>query len=354
MSLTSRERVKLAIGHKQPDRVPVMDSVWGATEKKWREQGLPEAISAADFLEFDLVVFSPDISLQFPRKIITEDEEYVTYQDENGAIKRDHKDFTSTPAILKTIIQAPDDWKKYKSRLVPNPSRVNWDEELKRFQRESQRGRYIVYGVATGYDWAQHLINSEQLLFYILSEPELVIDIYQTQANLCLRMFDMMRERGFKFDGALLYCDLGYRQGLLFSPKHYLEQLHPVFTEMCAYFHSFGLQTILHSCGGVKELVPYFIKAGFDCLNPLEVKAGMNLLELKQEFGDQLAFFGGIDARLFESNDLQLIETTLRQTLPLVNKNGGYIFSSDHSIPTDVEFSTFKLAVHLARAGTRQ
>lgn len=346
---TSKERVWLALSHQQPDRVPVMDSVWKATEEKWHQQGLPEGVSAAEFFEFDMAWFFPDVSLQLPYKILKEDEEYITYSDSNGCIRRDHKDFTTTPQVIKTIIQKPDDWKKVKERLCPNLRRINLKEEIQRFKRAQEANRYTVYCVATGYDWTQHIIDSEQLLYYIIAEPELVIDVYRTHARLCLQMYDMMRANGFLFNGALIFSDMGYRQGLLFSPRHYLEQFHPVLKEMCEYFHSNGMQVILHSCGNVKDLIPYFIEAGVDCLNPLEVKAGMDVLELKREFGNKLAFFGGIDIRVLESGSLELIEQTLTSIIPVANEGGGYIFGSDHSISIGVSFESFRYACELVR-----
>ncbi len=349
MNLTSRERVRRTIAHDQPDRVPVHDSVWKATEDKWHEQGLPQDITAADFFDFDMAWFAPDVSLQFPYSVIEEDAEYITYQDQNGGIRRDHKDFTTTPQIIKTIIQEPGDWTRLKHRLQPNPERVNWREVIPEFKRHYNKDRYMVFCAATGYDWTQSIIDSEQLLLYILSEPELIKDIYRTHANLIIEMYEMMTERGFKFDGALLFCDMGYRRGLLFSPAQYLEQFHPVLKDLCTFFHSRGLQTILHSCGKVDELIPYFIEAGVDCLNPLEVKAGMDVVELKKRYGDQLAFYGGVDCRILESEDKNVIQQRIEEIISTANHGGGYIFGSDHSITTKVPFVNFKLACDLAR-----
>ena len=38
------------------------------------------------------------------------------------------------------------------------------------------------------------------------------------------------------------------------------------------------------------NIVPMFVLAGFTCFDPLEVKAGMNLIELKRNFGGKLAY----------------------------------------------------------------
>ena len=102
---------------------------------------------------------------------------------------------------------------------------------------------------------------------------------------------------------------------------------------------------ILHSCGRVKEIIPDLIEVGLDCLQPLEVKAGMDLRELKPEFGDKLCFMGGIDVRAMANPDPQAIEEEIKSKIPLAKKNGGYIYHSDHSIPKNVSFKQYKRRV---------
>lgn len=69
-------------------------------------------------------------------------------------------------------------------------------------------------------------------------ETEWVKDMHWTDAKLVMEMCDLMMNGGFKFDGAFLLSDLGYKHGLFFSPKLFEDQLQPVFKELCCYFHS--------------------------------------------------------------------------------------------------------------------
>lgn len=104
---------------------------------------------------------------------------------------------------------------------------------------------------------------------------------------------------------------------------------------------------ILHSCGNVKGLIPYIIKAGFDCLHPLEVKAGMDIIELKMQYGTELAFMGGIDVRLMADPDPRRIEEEISKKFAVAKKGGGYIYYSDHSIPNNVSFDQYKRVIEL-------
>ena len=96
----------------------------------------------------------------------------------------------------------------------------------------------------------------------------------------------------------------------------------------------------MHSCGNINALIPDIIDAGVDALNPLEVKAGMDAIALKRQYGDALVLHGGINAVLW--SDQHQIVDEINRLVPILKENGGYIFSSDHSIPNDVSLENFQ------------
>ena len=97
----------------------------------------------------------------------------------------------------------------------------------------------------------------------------------------------------------------------------------------------------------MNDLIPDFIQTGFDSLNPLEAKAGMDLLKLKKMYGEQLCFMGGIDARKMSDSE-QIIAEEIRSKVGEAKKGGGYIFHSDHSVPDTVSLEQFKRIIELA------
>jgi hypothetical protein len=115
------------------------------------------------------------------------------------------------------------------------------------------------------------------------------------------------------------------------------------------YCHSKNMKVMLHSCGNVKEFIPMLIEAGLDCLQPLEVKAGMDVRELKGKYGDKLTFMGGIDVRLMNLPDKSKIEEEIRSKFEVAKKGGGYIYHSDHSIPHTVSFQDFCTVMELVK-----
>jgi len=174
----------------------------------------------------------------------------------------------------------------------------------------------------------------------MITEPDWIAGAIRAHAELVVAMAEMMLKAGFAFDGAFLYNDMGYRNGLLFSPELYRRIVFESDQMVCGFFHRHGMPVLLHSCGGVKELIPDLIRAGFDCLQPLEVKAGMDLRELKARFGDRMAFMGGIDVRAMADADPARSRRDPQQIRGGKGR-GGYIYHSDHSIPKDVSFQQY-------------
>ncbi|HIE19366.1 TPA: hypothetical protein EYP75_06530 [Candidatus Bathyarchaeota archaeon] len=344
-----RERMKRALSHQEADRIPIHDNLWQATVDRWRREGLPSGVSPADYFGYELCGFGADTSPRFPIEVLSEDEEYIVERTIYGGIRKNHRDHSTTPMIIDYPCKSREDWEKIKPRLNPNDYRVDWVSSLRRFHREHSRGRFITYNAPVGYDKIQNYVASPRLLKAVITEPEWVVDMYWTDAKLVMEMCERMIKGGFKFDGAFLYCDLGYRGGLFFSPKHYEEQLHLVFKELCRFFHSRGMYVILHCCGKVEDLIPYFIEEGIDCLQPLEVKAGMDLIELKEKYGDKISFMGGIDVRLMALDDPKPIEEEIKRKITAAKEGGGYIYHSDHSVPKNVSFKQYKRVIELVK-----
>jgi uroporphyrinogen decarboxylase len=105
----------------------------------------------------------------------------------------------------------------------------------------------------------------------------------------------------------------------------------------------------VHSCGFVEPLVPGLIEAGMDCLQAMEVKAGMDLVRLKARYGDRIAFCGGLDIRALETNDTAAIEAELAKKLPAAMAGSGYILHTDHSVSPRVGYETYRYFLERGR-----
>ena len=345
--MTSRERITLALQHKEADRVAIQDGPWSTTVRRWHREGLPEGESPTSFFKYEMTSIGADLSLRLPSEKIEETEDYTIAKNANGVIHKNWKNSMSTPELLGFTINSREAWEEHKHRLEYDDTRVNWDRALAGYKNAREKGLFISYSSAIGYDRWGNTIGPENFLPAMLIDPEWPRDVYMTDAELNIAAAEEMIARGMEFDAAFLYDDLGYRNGTFFSPETYREQLFPAHKRLFSFFNSKGIPTILHSCGCVKDFIPDFIEAGLTCLQPLEAKAGMDLIELKKQYGDELAFMGGIDVRAMSAEDPAVIEEEIRTKVGFAKQGGGYIYHSDHSVPDDVSFEQYKRVIEL-------
>jgi len=349
--MTSRERIWKALHHEEPDRVPIDDGPWRTTIERWRREGLPEGQSPAQYFGYEFVKFGVDNSFRFPEETIEETDDYIIKRDKWGMLKKDWKQGTSTPQLLDFKIKSRDEWEEYKKLLVPSKERFNLDHIKQAYKNAREQGKFVCISGVPGYEAAWRKVGPERLLMLMIEDPEWVMDMYEVDTNLIISLVQILLDEGIEADGGFFYDDLGYKNGLLFSPKHYREQLKPFHKKLCDFFHERGLPIILHSCGNVKELIPDLIEAGWDCLQPLEAKAGLDVRELKPLYGDRLAFMGNIDVRKMAEaeNNPDIIEEEIRTKFEVAKRNGGYIYYSDHSVPDNVSFKSYCITMEFVR-----
>ena len=90
-----------------------------------------------------------------------------------------------------------------------------------------------------------------------------------------------------------------------------------------------------------------FVEIGLDGLNPLEVKAGVDPIAIKEQYGDKLALHGGFNTLLW--NDIEEFKEAIARDLPRLVEGGGYIFSTDHSVPSNVSLADFREITSLVK-----
>ena len=110
-------------------------------------------------------------------------------------------------------------------------------------------------------------------------DPETAKDMFDTVGNLAVETCKMLLKESYEFDGAFFYNDMGYKNSSLFLPKMYRDLIFPIDKYIFSFCRENRMKTILHSCGNVKPLILSLIEADLDCLQPLKVKAGMELVK---------------------------------------------------------------------------
>jgi hypothetical protein len=134
--------------------------------------------------------------------------------------------------------------------------------------------------------------------------------------------------------------DFGQQNGPFVSPKAYRDLFKPFNKAVNDWVHEHTTwKTFIHSCGSVRALIPDFIDAGFDILNPVQCSAAcMAPEELKQEFGDRVTFWGGgVDTqKTLPFGTVDEVRQEVCARLKTFGKGGGYVFNTIHNVQARV------------------
>jgi len=172
-------------------------------------------------------------------------------------------------------------------------------------------------------------------------EPEWIKDMVMTIGRMIIMHLEELFYRGGASPDALFFHDdLGFKFRPFMSAEMYREVIYPGHKLLFDYSHSIGCPVIFHSCGYMEPIVPALIDAGMDCLQTIEVKAGMDMKKLFDDFGDKISFYGGLDSRALEANDRQWINNELEKMEYILKNNGSYILQTDHSEPPGTDYET--------------
>ncbi len=345
VTMNSYERFKRTYEHKEADRIPIVDDPWRGTLRRWHREGMPEGIDWRDYFDVDKVTtIRVDVSPRYEEKTIEETDRYRIKTTPWGATIKEFKEEDSTPEMLEFKVTDAEAWADAKARMTLDDDRIPWEWLKKNYDKWRAEGQWIRGCFWFGFDVTHsHLTGTETMLIAMLEEPELVKDMFDTYLSRNEALFQRIWDAGYRFDEAFWYDDMGYKGTAFFSNELYRDLLQPFHKRVVKWAHDRGIYSQLHSCGNIMKLLPDVVDTGVDCLNPLEVKAGMDVFKIKDEYGDKLVLRGGINAALWKDTEAVLAE--IREKVPYLKENSGFVFSSDHSIPNDVTLDTMKQIV---------
>ena len=355
--MTSRERIKAILSLDIPDRMGLSEDFWPETLRDyWPKEGYPEGTLPADYFGFDLQGvegswFHPE---PFPGRDETVEETDAWRVSTNGygATLKKWKHKSGTPEHIGFDCTSRQVWEsKYKPPLtVFDPSRIDMDTFRPAYAKAMAGERHTHFANTMHVELMRSMLGDIVMLENLLLDPDWIRDICRTCNDFFFQAYEyLFREVGLP-DAIYSYEDLGFSNGPFMSETTYREVLMPYHAELIGFFHDHNLPFIWHSCGDVRKLVPAMIEAGMDCLQAMEAKAGCNVLELSERYGDHISFIGNIDVTKLNTNDRDVIRKEVEwKVKTLRDRRVPYVFHSDHSIPPDVRFESYQFALEVFR-----
>jgi len=358
--MNSAERVKTLLNKEIPDMMGLYEHYWPETlNEYWPKQGYPKGTLPEMYFNYDLIGcggWFNSIPFQDRNEIVEETEEWRVTIDGRGAKLKLWKNKSGTPEHIDFEVTSPEKWKKYREPLLETDMKRLGDIQLIRNNMETARkeGKYILFGNLFIFELMRATMGDQNFLPALLLEREWIHDFCSVYLDMYKRHYDILfRETGVP-DGFFIYEDFGYRNGLFCSPQTYKEMVFPYTTQLVSFLHDYGIQVLLHSCGDIRKVIPQVIDAGFDCLQPMEAKAGCDVLEIARTYGRKISYMGNINVVALNTNDRDTIKNEIVPKLRALKKlQMPYFFHSDHSIPPTVNLETYRYALELFRDNAR-
>lgn len=382
--MTSKKFVQQIFNGNSINRVGLYEHFWIETPQKWITEGYPyttveqkESVDEKKHIShvapsykksnelpknpyhhfsFDMHPcggsFDTDPLIGF-EEIIEETDEWVVKKNGAGAVLKYWKYKSGTPEHIDFNMTSREIWeKKYRNLLLePDEKRLesgSWrngplSEDIKEKEWGEKHSKWTCFGHVFIWEVLRQSLGDLCMYESLLLDPEWIKDFNRVYTDFYKTHFNMLFNKLGLPDGIWLYDDLAYKNGLFASPDILKSLVVPFYSEITDFFHKLGLNVILHSCGNISEGLPLIIDSGFDAIQPMEIKAGCDPVQIAEQYGSELVLIGGFDIRLLETNDRVLI---IKEVERLVNemkkREVKYILHSDHSIPPTVSFESYK------------
>ena len=392
--MNSKERVLCALDHKEPDRVPIGE--WGIDhdtvekvighETYWRsrkkstlalwdgrrdevvESEKHDIVELIEKLDQDLVpVFMvPPKNLE-AEKIKTIDEK--TWEDLQGRV---YKYSAGNDAILCTSkkrssqFETAEELREYfESTYIPNAgfkirekTKDGYTFELADESR-LELVRHVVSKLGDRrFIFARDLDefalplegSSEDVFLFIGMQPELARLGFDLITELNIAKAKIYIDEGV--DAIMPGGDFSHSTGPMISPVSIREIFLPGMKRLSDFCHDAGVRVLSHNCGNNWKIMDILIEAGYEAWQSIASKtADMDLKRLKEKYGDQIAFWGGINIETLISGTQEENREDVRYALKYAAPGGGLIFGTSNSVCYGCNYENYMAAIETARTG---
>jgi uroporphyrinogen decarboxylase len=218
----------------------------------------------------------------------------------------------------------------------PDPHAPERYVNLERMLAEHEGKKAVILHLNDVVSIPSRLMQFDDFLVSTVDEPTLIEGLVELSVEVNLQMAKEAVKRGVK----VIYTgdDYAYNSGPMVSPRTFKKLFFPGLLKVMQGYKDLGLYIIKHTDGNIRSLLDMIVASGIDCLDPIDPVAGMDLAEMKQQYGDRIALKGNVDCA--HTLTFKSVEETIEETkhcLRVAAPGGGYILSSSNSIHSAVK-----------------
>ncbi len=372
--MTGKERVLLTLDHKVPDKVPwgefaidydTVEKIIGhetylrAKAKSkiafWEgrrdevaqsyKEDIIELYKKLDFM--DIVNLSAMCTGLLPPK--DHEPEKPKKLNENTWEFKDGRVYKYSPVTGDiTLVDDPQKWtREFKLKDFnrdqepepPDPSQFEViDAAIKAFKNEK-----FILGPDGGEAVPILLGGMERGLTEYILHPKVVKRATETAFNRANKLDKYFIREGQ--DGIMWDADFSSNKGPFMSPEMFREFCLPTMKRRVKNIKSFGIKVMKHACGNNTQLMDMFIEAGYDAYQSIQESSGINLKWLKENYGDRITLWGGVNVENLVSGTPEDVKMDIRKTMTVLKPKGGYIFGTSHTITVGTKYDKFMAMV---------
>lgn len=334
------ERLKKAIKHEEPDRVPLVEALVAYEiqsqflGRKVTEGDLAAQVEFWNKAGYDYIPLT--VGMMTPGQVTKE-----------SAISK-----VIMNVLLKDTADEADEeaWSLERRSFIHNRRDFElfpWEEASKldfsKFHQVKDllpEGMKVVAMSGKIFTLTWMLMGFENFCLKLLVEEDLVADVFRKVAEI---QFDAL-EKIFDIPyvkAVWAVDDLAFRTGPMISPQAFRDHVFPWYREVAKRCHERGLFFFLHTDGNVWQLMDDIIDLGTDALHPIDPTC-MDIYEVKEKVGDRICIFGNISNDLLMNGTPQEVEELVRERIKMLAPGGGYCIGSGNSVPAWAKFENYR------------
>ncbi len=328
--MTRRERLLAAVSLEKPDRVPMFDFLFQQPMYRTLIGRTPETYNAVDAMECAIALEHDGVWLPFggfsgfqPKFL-----DKTTYIDEWGTTYQRNDASWPLDAPVDYPIKSRQDLAKYRP---PDPMLPGRDSEIVKAVSKNHHDLALLGGVLGPFTATWLLMGYERICFALYDDPGILTECFKLSVEFNKEAARRSVEAGCH--GIWLSDDLGDSHSGFMRNDHFREFVLPYIAELADYIDDLGVPVLLHSCGCIKQYLPDLAQTKIAAIHPLQRTAGMDIKEVKQEFGKRFCIIGNIDSsRTLPYGTPADVEAEVKEAIEVASPGSGFILASDHSL----------------------